>query len=168
MWIFTDTGFISAVRKPEYPTVFTVRSRDRKSLESLAAKAQVDIKKSPRGDYPYRLFVDQNPFIEWFLDRSEELEYSNFKNRVTQTRGIEFGHALSNVWIAMLSVEDAEARIALQGAAGDQSVTECVSSLTDLSVEEQIVLSEKAHDRPLEKLFESEKRETTWSEESGS
>ncbi len=33
MWVFTSTGFISAVRKYDRPNVITVRSRDRRSLE---------------------------------------------------------------------------------------------------------------------------------------
>ena len=62
MWIFTDTGFISIVRKPEHPGVLTVRARDRHSLELLAAKAGVEIKRSPHGDYPYRVFVGDAEF----------------------------------------------------------------------------------------------------------
>ena len=52
MWIFTETGFISAVRKTENPDVITVRSRDRDSLQPLASAAGVEIARSPYGDYP--------------------------------------------------------------------------------------------------------------------
>jgi hypothetical protein len=110
MWIFTDTGFISIVRKPQHPGVLTVRARDRKSLELLAAKAGVEIKRSPNGDYPYRVFVGDAPFLEWFLDRGGELTYSNFKSRVAESRGAKFAHALGNVWVAMLAVEDGGSR----------------------------------------------------------
>ena len=167
MWIFTETGFISAVRKPEYPSVFTVRSRDRKSLEVLATKAQVEIKKSPKGDYPYRIFVGKEPFIEWFLNRCEKLEYSNFKNRVAQTRGKEFSRALSNVWVAMLSVEDAEARIPLYEAVSNPIATDALSGIADFSEQEQIAWAEKAAESLREKHLESEKRVTNGSEEAG-
>ena len=110
MWIFTDTGFISIVRKPEHPRVLTVRARDRASLEALAARASVEIKRSPNGDYPYRVFVGDGPFLEWFLDRGGELKYSNFKNQVAKTRGYQFAHALNDVWAAMLAVEDEGSR----------------------------------------------------------
>lgn len=110
MWIFTDTGFISIVRKPEHPSVLTVRARDRASLEALAARASVEIKRSPNGDYPYRVFVGDGPFLEWFLDRGGELKYSNFKNQVAKTRGYQFAHALNDVWAAMLAVEDEGSR----------------------------------------------------------
>ena len=116
MWIFTDTGFISIVRKPEHPGVLTVRARDRKSLELLATKAGVEIKRSPNGDYPYRVFVGDGPFLEWFLDRGSDLQYSNFKNQVAKTRGYEFAHALGDVWVAMLQVEDEGSRDALTDA----------------------------------------------------
>ena len=116
MWIFTDTGFISIVRKPEHPGVLTVRARDRQSLEALAAKAGVEVKRSPEGDYPYRVFVTDGPFLEWFLDRGGELKYSNFKSRVHKTRGYDYAHALGRVWSAMLDVEDTDAREPLTDA----------------------------------------------------
>jgi hypothetical protein len=179
MWIFTDTGFISAVRKPEYPGVFTVRSRDRESLETLAAKAQVEIKRSPNGDYPYRVFVSDSSFIEWFLDRGGELQYSNFKNRVAQTRGRNFVSALHNVWEAMLAVEDDEARSPLVDAAGNhlshtdaqprtankKHLTNVPSNLADLTEQEQIAWAEKAAEEIRNKVFESEAREVNWSDE---
>jgi hypothetical protein len=179
MWIFTDTGFISAVRKPEYPGVFTVRSRDRESLESLAAKAQVEIKRSPNGDYPYRVFVSDSSFIEWFLDRGGELQYSNFKNRVAQTRGRHFVSALHNVWEAMLAVEDDEARSPLLDAEGNhlshtdaqprtshkKHLTKVPSNLADLTEQEQIAWAEKAAEEIRNKVFESEAREVNWSDE---
>jgi hypothetical protein len=176
MWIFTDTGFISAVRKPEYPGVVTVRSRDRESLELLAAKAQVEIKRSPHGDYPYRVFVSEGPFIEWFLDRGNDLNYSNFKNRVVQTRGKKFASALNQVWAAMLSVEDDEARSPLLDADGNsishsdaaprstqkQHLTEVPE---DLSEQEQIAWAEKEAEELRQRVFQSEAREVNWSEE---
>jgi hypothetical protein len=181
MWIFTETGFISAVRKPEYPGVVTVRSRDRKSLESLAAKAQVQIKRSPRGDYPYRVFVSDGPFIEWFLDRGAELQYSNFKNRVVETRGKAFSNALNKVWLAMLSVEDAEARSPLNDAdgnpmshsddqkhAGENQRANFPRGFTELSEEQQIALAEKAAENLRARVFESERKEVNWSEEADS
>lgn len=167
MWIFTETGFISAVRKPEQPGVVTVRSRDRKSLEALAAKAQVEIRRSPRGDYPYRVFVGDGPFIEWFLDRGGELQYSNFKNRVAETRGKEFANALNKVWVTMLSVEDAEARGPLNDAAGNPIASDVLNGFADLSEEEQIAWAEKAAENLRERVLESEKREINWSEEAG-
>ena len=178
MWIFTDTGFISAVRKPEHLGVVTVRSRDRESLESLAAKAQVEIKRSPNGDYPYRVFVDDASFTAWILDRGSELNYSNFKNRVVQTRGKKFASALNQVWSAMLSVEDDEARSPLVDAAGNsishtdatprspkKHLTDVPKNFTELSEQEQIAWAEKAAEDLRKAVFQSEAREPIWSDE---
>jgi hypothetical protein len=106
MWVFTSTGFVSAVRKHDRPNVITVRSRDRKSLEPLAEKANVDIKVSPYGDYPYRAFVEPAVFTEWVAEQARAIDYDNFKNQVAKTRGSDFVGALHNVWVAMLTTDD--------------------------------------------------------------
>jgi hypothetical protein len=106
MWIFTSTGFVSAVRKTDRPDVYTVRSRDRLSLEPLAKATGVEVITSPLGDYPYRVLVEPSLFIEWLADQASQIEYSNFKNQVAKTRGYEYTHALHDVWSAMLNTED--------------------------------------------------------------
>lgn len=110
MWVFTETGFVSAVRKNSRPDVITVRARDHKSLESLAELAQVEIAKSPNGDYPYRLFVVPEVFAEWVSLVAMNVDYDNFKSHVAQTRGYDYAHELSRVWSVMLDTEDANAR----------------------------------------------------------
>lgn len=106
MWVFTSSGFVSAVRKHDRPDVITVRSRDRKSLESLVALTRQEVKASPFGDYPYRLFVDPEIFAGWVAEQAKSIDYDNFKNRVASSRGHEFVGALHNVWVAMLRTED--------------------------------------------------------------
>lgn len=110
MWVFTETGFVSAVRKDSTPDVITVRARDRKSLESLAGLAQVEIAKSPNGDYPYRLFVATEVWAEWVSLVAINVDYDNFKSHVAQTRGYDYAHELSRVWSVMLDTEDEDAR----------------------------------------------------------
>jgi hypothetical protein len=108
MWVFTSTGFVSAVRKADRPDVITVRSRDRKSLEPLAQTAGVEIRVSPYGDYPYRAFIEPEVFSNWVAQQASDIEYDNFKNRVAKTRGYDYTHALHDVWVAMLATEDAK------------------------------------------------------------
>ena len=110
MWIFTSTGFVSAVRKRDRPDVYTVRSRDRLSLEPLAKATGVEVITSPFGDYPYRVLVEPTLFIEWLADQASQIEYSNFKNQVAKTRGYEYTRALHDVWSAMLKTEDEPSR----------------------------------------------------------
>ena len=107
MWVFTETGFVSAVRKHDRPNVITVRSRDRKSLEPLAETAGVEIWISPYGDYPYRAFVEPEVFADWVQAQAMNIDYDNFKNQVATTRGYDYTHALHDVWVAMLATEDA-------------------------------------------------------------
>jgi hypothetical protein len=105
MWIFSKTGLVSAVRKVDAPDVITVRSRDRISLKSLAACANSEIVKSPDGDYPYRVFIDQNVFAKW----AQDIDYDNFKSHVAHVRGYDYAHNLHDVWAAMLRTQDEEA-----------------------------------------------------------
>ena len=111
MWIFSETGFISAVRKNDNPDVITVRSRDRESLEPLASQAGVDIAKSPYGDYPYRAFIKPEVFTAWVSEVAGSLDYDNFKSHVAHTRGYDYAHDLGRVWSVMVDTEDHDARI---------------------------------------------------------
>jgi hypothetical protein len=111
MWIFSETGFVSAVRKHENPDVITVRSRDRESLEALATTAGVEIAQSPQGDYPYRAFVKPEVFAQWVSVVAAEIDYDNFKSHIAHTKGYDYAHTLGSVWSAMLDTEDSNARV---------------------------------------------------------
>ena len=111
MWIFTDSGFISAVRKTDRPDLLTIRARDEQSLLPLAQLTNQPVAHSPRGDYPYRIFVTNTDLANWLSGQVMTLEYDNFKNRVYKTRGRKFVDALHNVWSVMHQVELLEARL---------------------------------------------------------
>jgi len=110
MWIFTETGFVSAVQHRDNPEYLMVRARDRESLESLAAMLSIEIKSTPNADYPYRLVATKEDVKSWMNDSIDFLGYSNFKNQVAITRGKEYAHTLGSVWSTMHDVEDEEAR----------------------------------------------------------
>jgi hypothetical protein len=110
MWIFTETGFVSAVQHRENPDYLMVRARDAQSLESLATMISVEIKSTPTADYPYRLVAAKEDVKSWMNDNIDFLGYSNFKNQVAITRGKEYAYALGSVWSTMHEVEDEEAR----------------------------------------------------------
>jgi len=109
MWLFTETGFISAVRHREYPNMVMVRARDEMSLIPLARLGDADIDFTPNADYAYRVVVDNETLTEFMADSIETMEYDNFKNRVTKTRGNKFVNALHRVWEVMHQVEDEKA-----------------------------------------------------------
>jgi hypothetical protein len=116
VWIFTETGFVSAVSDREIPGQLVVRARDRAALEPLQVaifamqEQEVAILNTPEADYPYRLYVDQNIFARWAAHSVRDITYSNFKGRCASTLPVEYSDALHDVWSAMHQVEDADAR----------------------------------------------------------
>ena len=110
MWIFTETGFVSAVRHYKEQDQLVVRARDKKSLENLANINGLDIMSTPSNDYPYRVYVANSVFANWLSKQTMAVDYTNFKSRVHGSRGHDFADALMSVWSAMHQVEDAEAR----------------------------------------------------------
>ena len=112
MWIFTETGFVSAVVDRNEPSRLSVRARDRESLDGLVAATDQQVVSTPGGDYPYRIFVSPGAFAQWVAEASWAIDYDNFKNQVARTRGYDYVHALHDVWAAMRTTEDDDARLA--------------------------------------------------------
>ncbi len=108
MWLFTNTGFVSAVRNG---SDLMVRARDKESLEPLAEVSNTEIIRTPQNDYPYRVIVTHETFSKWAAHMASGINYQNFKSEVAAARGYDFAHPLMKVWSAMLEVEDAGARI---------------------------------------------------------
>jgi hypothetical protein len=108
MWLFTNTGFVSAVSNGQD---LMVRSRDRESLEPLAESAHTEIISTPQNDYPYRVIVTHEIFSRWAAHMAAGISYKNFKSEVAMTRGNDFAHPLMKVWSAMHEIEDEGARI---------------------------------------------------------
>jgi hypothetical protein len=109
MWIFTTSGFVSAVRNPNDRTII-VRSRDHASLVPISKLCEVKISKTPLADYPYRLEILHEQFVSWISQAAEEIDYFNFKKEFAITRGERFASVLSKVWSMMHDVEDVSAR----------------------------------------------------------
>ena len=107
MWLFTNTGFVSAVSNGQD---LMVRSRDHESLESFAQSAKTEIISTPQNDYPYRVIVSHEIFSQWVAHMATGITYKNFKSEVAATRGYNFANPLMKVWGVMHEVEDAEAR----------------------------------------------------------
>ena len=107
MWLFTSTGFVSAVRQG---SDLVVRSRDAQSLEPIATFGKIKIQHTPANDYPYRITTDNDTFARWTHFMCQTIEYSNFKSEVALTRGAKFAKALAKVWSDMHDVEDKDAR----------------------------------------------------------
>ncbi len=107
MWLFTNTGFISAVSNGKD---LMVRARDKESLLAIAESARTEIISTPQNDYPYRVIVTHEYFAKWVAHMASNIAYKNFKSEVATTRGYEFAHPLMKVWSVMHEVEDLDAR----------------------------------------------------------
>jgi hypothetical protein len=108
MWVFTTSGFVSAVYKDG---ALQVRGRDRRSLTPLAKQAGADIVATPLADYPYRIAITNEQFSIWVSAQAMAIDYKNFKSEVADTLGYGFAQPLNQVWSAMHDVEDAQARV---------------------------------------------------------
>ena len=109
MWIFTTSGFVSAVSNPD--GTIKVRARDKASLEPLSKKYQIEITRTPIADYPYRLEISAGNFADWAADQARSIDYPNFKSAVAIHRNRLFAKVLGEVWSVMHGVEDYQARI---------------------------------------------------------
>jgi hypothetical protein len=107
VWVFTETGFVSAVVHFDDPDLLMVRARDRKSLDGLREVAGVSsVTDTPDGDYPHRIVVRKSDFSEWLLDSIGKMAYHNYKSRVATVRGYDFAAPLHDVWEVMHDVEE--------------------------------------------------------------
>ena len=110
MWVFTQNGFLSAVRTSTDSPNFKVRARDRESLLDLSEFAGVEIVASPLADYPYRVIVSELVLGGYLMNELAAADYTNYKSRVSVTRGSRFSHACGSVWSTMHEIEDDQAR----------------------------------------------------------
>ena len=112
MWIFTEKGFLSVVRKPrpgEEDTLM-VRARRHDALVPLANSSSRPIIRTPEADYPYRVIVNDSIFGKWMAAQAEAIDYSNFKSRVSK-HSYRYEHALHEIWAVMRMQEDDHSRI---------------------------------------------------------
>jgi len=109
MWIFTTSGFVSAVSNPD--GTIKVRSRDKASLGPLSKRYELEIAHTPIADYPYRIEISAENFADWVADQAENIDYPNFKSAVAIHKNRLFAKVLGEVWSVMHGVEDKSARL---------------------------------------------------------
>ena len=118
MWLFTQDGFLSIVRHRDDPEVLLVRARDRASLEEFGAKVGLpaaEIVTLPETDYRYRIVCGDGAVLSFLAQTVRELDYPNFKARVSQTRGPRWHSLLLRIWSATRSLQASEARSGSDG-----------------------------------------------------
>ncbi|PTY06785.1 hypothetical protein DB346_00555 [Verrucomicrobia bacterium LW23] len=97
MWLFTQHGFFSVVRKKEG---WHLRARARRDLLNLGLTPVESYKGS---DYPWRVIITEP--AQWqgiMLKLAESVDYPNFKGRIAETPDQRHRlHAYHEIWALM-------------------------------------------------------------------
>lgn len=110
MWLFTETGFLSAVRKGHGDQNLVVRARNIDALKGLSEFAQTAVVRTPKADYPFRLHLTPATWGEYVKTVALAVNYRNFKSHVKETLGLDHADVLGLIWKTMLAVQDENAR----------------------------------------------------------
>lgn len=114
MWTMFQGGFVSAVQDWNDPSIMRVRARDKISLQNVLQAIKdsghdtkgLKIVEGKGTDYRWRILMPRDLYTQFLVQVSSEIDYGNFKDQVTKTRGKKFHDALMDVWYAMLAVND--------------------------------------------------------------
>lgn len=116
MWIFTQIGFFSAVRAdparvdglPKDRPYVMVRARVEEDLVNLQGLwselyegEAPEILRWKGRDYPARVILAQEEWVQLAAALAEDIDYPNFKSRVTETQGWARHDLYSRVWGVM-------------------------------------------------------------------
>lgn len=96
MWIFTNRGFISAVKSDEQPDTMIIRARNKAHLTALLPEFEPVT--MPGHDYARRVFISTARFGELMTELAASIDYGNFKNSIQDD---VYHHACSDVWGVM-------------------------------------------------------------------
>ena len=108
MWIFTPIGFFSVVKKEHNePGEITIRARVEGDLESLKGyiPSMSDIYESEYSDYRYRATAKHSDYADALAKLSMEIDYSNFKNKVTESQGRRRARIYGDVWSTVYELQ---------------------------------------------------------------
>jgi 8-oxo-dGTP pyrophosphatase MutT (NUDIX family) len=104
MWLITKIGFFSIVQKPGdemKESTLTVRARVKADLESLRdgyIPALGPISEDTGTDYKYRARASRLDFANAISQIVLDIDYSNFKNAVAKSQGVERSQLYHELW----------------------------------------------------------------------
>jgi hypothetical protein len=109
MWIFTKYGFFSVVKSNESNDLM-IRSRNKKHLENLKNKfdklQNFEILRTKDADYRYRIIISKEIWSNIMSELSENIDYSNFKNKVYETlKDKNLNFSLGDIWNIMYNYQ---------------------------------------------------------------
>jgi len=107
MWLFTQFGFFSIVRKKAGE--FHVRARIKQDLENLVRHVELasPIIVTKQADYRYRIVTDADSISRIMRVLAERIDYDNFKGRIGKLpdqRGKS--DALHRIWEIMEALQE--------------------------------------------------------------
>ena len=106
MWLFTNIGFFSVVRKPR-ETQLTVRARVASDLDALRTQYLPELGPTVENagtDYRFRARVEAADLARATAAMVNDITYSNFKSEVRRAQGPERETTYHRVWDEMLGV----------------------------------------------------------------
>lgn len=102
MWIFTNRGFLSAVKHLDKPGYLLIRARFRGDLEAIVG--EIEVSETHEADYRFRAEILAEDFAQLMKYKIEEIDYPNFKNSIPPD--MHFYHGVcSSVWATMYSAQ---------------------------------------------------------------
>lgn len=106
MWIFTKTGFVSAVQHATAPGMILVRARVRGDIDAFLAPVEerVAVQETPTADYRFRTAVTRADFETAVAAAARAIDYTNFKDAAHE--GTERDFAYMDVWTAMRFLQE--------------------------------------------------------------
>jgi hypothetical protein len=111
MWLVTKVGFFSIVEKPIDIArgTLTVRARVLDDLEAFARmlpdKPLVGAA-DPRADYAFRITADKRDVQKVVAGLIDGIDYSNFKEEVSEVQGPERARVYSDVWEKLYALQE--------------------------------------------------------------
>lgn len=108
MWLFTNFGFFSVVRK-QSDKGLTIRSRTRSDLDRLRKHYLPSLSPSRADegtDYPWRANASSAAVAEAMRAIAEDISYSNFKDDVALQLGKDRAKRYAKVWSALYDMPD--------------------------------------------------------------
>lgn len=111
MWMATKYGFYSTVANRDREDGVVVRARARQDLENLCELGKLDPGviqgPDPAADYRWRVFLGRDQWQRVAGLMVADIDYPNFKNAVG-ARDRKRAHIYSDVWLAMLQIQEDE------------------------------------------------------------
>jgi hypothetical protein len=97
MWMFTQLGFFSIVKKPDG---YHIRARQKQDLVNLGLEP---VKSYPGSDYPWRGIVKESSKWDAITDKlMGSIDYPNFKSRIAQRPDQKHrNHRYHAIWALM-------------------------------------------------------------------